>query len=292
MQTPSRASQPSPTRRPSWLALVGVGLACAVAVAGVGTAAATESGEAALAGSSKERTLKDPSIVESSGLALSHYRDSRLWTHNDSGGGSTIFALGKSGKTVAKYELVNASHLDWEGMASAKHDGAKYLFVGDIGDNGQRRSSIFVHRVREPRPGATRHRLHPKTYEFKYPDGAHNAETLMVRPGSMRIYIVTKGKQTSGAIYAAPTSPSAKHVNRLRRVGQAPAGMADGVFLDRDRFVLRGYEGGWLYRRIGAAPTRFPLPIKGESIAKDPHPAHVLVGSEGRYSSIWRVRLP
>jgi hypothetical protein len=261
--------------------------------AGVGTAsAASDDREASLAGSSKERTIKDPSIVESSGLARSSYRDSRLWTHNDSGGGSTIYALGGTGRTVAKYELVNASHLDWEGMASARHDGAKYLFVGDIGDNGQKRSSIFVHRVREPRPGAKHRRLHPKTYQFRYPDGAHNAETLMVKPGSMRIYIVTKGKQTSGAIYAAPTSPSTKRINTLRRVGQAPAGMADGVFLDRDRFVLRGYEGGWLYRRIGGSPTRFPLPVKGESIARDARPGHVLIGSEGRYSSIWRVRLP
>ncbi len=245
-----------------------------------------------MAGSSVERTIKDPSIVESSGLARSGYRAGRLWTHNDSGGGSTIFALGRTGRTVARYELAKSSHLDWEGMASARHRGVNYLFVGDIGDNGQKRSSIFVHRVREPRPAASRRLLKPKSFEFKYPDGAHNAETLMVKPGSMRIYIVTKGKKVSGGFYVAPRFPSTKRVNTLRRIGRAPAGMADGVFLDHQRFILRGYEGGWLYRRMGATPFRFPLPIKGESITRDSRPRTVLIGSEGRYSSIWRVRHP
>lgn len=245
-----------------------------------------------LAASSVERTIKDPAIVESSGLARSHLRPSRLWTHNDSGGGPIIFALGRTGRTTARYTLRGASHLDWEGMASAQRRGVSYLFVGDIGDNGARRSSVFVHRVREPKPGGHRRLLDPKTFEFKYPDGAHNAETLMVRPGSTRIYIVTKGKKVPGSVYVAPRVPSSKRVNVLRRVGPAPAGMADGVFLDRHRFILRGYEGGWLYRKIGARPVRFALPIKGESITKGSRARQVLIGSEGRYSDIWRVSLP
>lgn len=243
-------------------------------------------------GSSVERTLKDPAIVESSGLARSRYSKTRLWTHNDSGGGATIFAIAASGRTKARFELSGASHSDWEGMASAKRGKVSYLFVGDIGDNGSKRSNIYVHRVREPRPGVSGRSLKPVTYAFKYPDGPHNAETLMVKPGSLRIYVVTKGKKVPGAIYAASRSLSTKKVNVLRKVGPAPAGMADGVFLDRSRFILRGYEGGWLYRDFGADPKRFPLPIKGESITTSWRKKHVLIGSEGRYSQVWRVRLP
>ena len=239
-----------------------------------------------------ERTLKDPAIVESSGLARSRYSDTRLWTHNDSGGGTTIFAIAESGRTKARFELTGASHRDWEGMASAKRSGVSYLFVGDIGDNGSKRSNIYVHRVREPRPGASGRSLKPVTYAFKYPDGPHNAETLMVKPGSLRIYVVTKGKKQPGAIYAAQRSLSTKRVNVLRKVGPAPAGMADGVFLDKSRFVLRGYESGWLYRDVDANPKRFPLPIKGESITTAWRKNYLFVGSEGRYSQVWRVRLP
>jgi hypothetical protein len=271
----------------SGLAVLGL---ASLSVAALVPAAAT--GATSVAGASVERTIQDPDIVESSGLARSRYSDTRLWTHNDSGGGTLIYAIGKTGRTTATYELSGASHLDWEGMASAKKNGIAYLFVGDIGDNGSQRSSIFVHRVREPRVGSTARTLSPRTYELRYPDGAHNAETLMVRPGSMRIYVVTKGKQVNGAVYAAPRTLSTTRVNVMKRVDTAPPGLADGVFLDRQRYVLRGYESGWLYRRIGATPIRFPLPLKGESIATAWRRGHVLIGSEGRYSDIWRVPLP
>ena len=283
----TQATQPYSVARRSW-PIASLGMLLAVGLTIDPATAATSAGS----GASVERTLKDPTIVESSGLARSRYSDSRLWTHNDSGGGTTIFSIAASGRTKAKFELSGASHGDWEGMAAAKKRGVSYLFVGDIGDNGSKRSTISVHRVREPKPKAHGRTLRPKTYEFKYPDGAHNAETLMVKPGSLRIFIVSKGKKQPGAIYAAPKSLSTKRVNTLRKVGPAPAGMADGVFLDRSRFILRGYVSGWLYRRIGGTPQRFPLPAKGESITTGWRKGTVLIGSEGRYSKVWRVPLP
>jgi hypothetical protein len=238
------------------------------------------------------RTLKDPAITESSGLARSEYSRTRLWTHNDSGGGDYIYAIGARGQTVGRFTLVGASHVDWEAMSNVHKRGVNYLYLGDIGDNASKRSSIFVHRVRDPRLSQRNHRLHPTTWQFKYPDGAHNAETLLVRSGSLRIYIVTKGKGSRGAIYEAPRRLSRKHVNMLRRIGSAPEGMSDGVFLGRNRFLLRGYVSGWLYRRFGASPVRFPLPIKGESVARGWWPGTVLIGQEGRDSQVWQVRLP
>ncbi len=238
------------------------------------------------------RTLKDPGITESSGLARSAYSRTRLWTHNDSGGGDYIYAVGARGRTVGRFALVGASHLDWEAMSNVHKHGVNYLYLGDIGDNASKRSSIFVHRVREPRLRQRNHRLHPTTWQFKYPDGPHNAETLLVRPGSLRMYVVTKGKGSHGAIYEAPRRPSRNHINVLHKLGPAPVGMSDGVFLDHSRFILRGYESGWLYRRIGATPVRFPLPIKGESIARGWWPGTVLIGQEGRDSQVWQVRIP
>jgi hypothetical protein len=286
--SPSNTAPERSIAPPRWLiARSGLAIAgIALFIAAPAAATTTDSG------ASVERALKDPTIVESSGLARSRYSDTRLWTHNDSGGGTTIFAIAASGRTKARFELTGASHSDWEGMASAKRSGVSYLFVGDIGDNGSKRSTIYVHRVREPRPGVSGRSLKPVTYAFKYPDGPHNAETLMVKPGSLRIYVVTKGKQQPGAIYAAKRSLSTKRVNVLRKVGPAPAGMADGVFLDRSRFVLRGYESGWLYRNVDSTPKRFPLPIKGESITTAWRKKIVLIGSEGRYSEVWRVPLP
>jgi hypothetical protein len=256
----------------------------------VGTAAATKVAHTA---ATKVRTLQDPRITESSSLARSRYKKGRWWTANDSGGGTTLYAIGKSGRTVRTFNLTGASHRDWEGMARSVIGGVSYLYVGDIGDNGKKRSSIFVHRVKEPKPGRASGSLTKyKTYEFRYPDGAHNAEGLMVQPGTHRIFIVSKVKGAPGAIYRAPSTPSTTGVNTLTRIRSAPAGMSDAVFLRDGRFVLRGYVNGWLYSSMSATPRGFALPLKGESITQARNHNYVLVGSEHRFSSIWKVRLP
>ncbi|MDH4159516.1 MAG: hypothetical protein OEV62_04610 [Actinomycetota bacterium] len=277
-----------PTSRTSTLAstTLAAGLA--------GLLAAAVLPQAATAGSTGVvvRTMSDPRIVESSGLARSNFNTTRLWTHNDSGGGNIIYAIGRTGRTTATYRLANARSWDWEAMASARRNGVNYLFVGDIGDNRTWKDTIFVHRVREPKPSAPNGTLHPKSYEFRYPDGSHDAETLMVRPGSTRIYIVSKVRSASGHVYVAPKHPSVKRVNRLKRIATVPSGITDGVFLDRKRFVLRGYGSAWLYRSIGARPKQFSLPHSGESITRTWRRGSVFIGHEGRNSDIWRVPLP
>jgi len=290
MPTSKRPLRPTPRwfARRSTVAALALSVGVGVAVVG----SLPVSAAAGARGTLVVRTLTDPAIVESSGLARSSFSRTRLWTHNDSGGGTTIYAIGKSGRTMARFDLTGASHLDWEGMANARRNGVNYLYLGDIGDNHSKRQSIFVHRVREPRLTRSNRSLRPTTWEFKYPDGAHNAETLMVRPGTLRIYIVSKGKGSPGSIYVAPRTLSTKHVNVLRKLGPAPEGMADGVFLDRHRFVLRGYVSGWLYRKIGATPVRFRLPLKGESVTRGWASGTILIGSEGLHSDVWQVRLP
>lgn len=239
-----------------------------------------------------DRTLTDPRIVESSGLARSRYTRGALWTHNDSGGGPYLYKVGKGGATLARFRVANAPAYDWEALAGAERRGRSYLFVGDIGDNASKRSTILVHRVREPGAGATGGTLTPTTYEFRYPDGSHDAETLMVKPRSMRIYIVSKAHQGPGAIYVAPRNPSTTHLNTLRKVASAPTGLPDGVFLNRKSFVLRGYTTGYYYRRLGSRPVQFKLPLSGESITRGWNRHNVLIGEEGRDSQVWRVPLP
>lgn len=279
-------------------AVLGVTLASAV-VTGPGAIAQAPStrteatASVAHTAATKVRTLQDARITESSSLARSRYRKGRLWTANDSGGGTTLYAVGRAGKTVRTFDLTGASHRDWEGMARSVSGGVSYLYIGDIGDNGKKRSSIFVHRVKEPKPGRPSGSLTKyKTYEFRYPDGAHNAEGLMVQPRTHRIFVVSKVKGAEGAIYRAPSTPSTTSVNTLQRVRSAPAGMSDAVFLRDGRFVLRGYVNGWLYDSMNAAPRAFALPLKGESITQAWNPKFVFVGSEHKFSSIWRVKLP
>ena len=235
--------------------------------------------------------MTDARIVESSGLARSGYSSTVLWTANDSGGGPVIYAIGANGATVATYTVTGASAHDWEGMASARSGTTRYLYLGDIGDNASKRTTIAVHRVVEPSVLAKTGNLTPTTYVFRYPDGAHNAETLLVNPTTLRIYVVTKDTK-GGAIYAAPTTLSTTATNVLTKVTAAPVTLSDGTFLDDGRFILRGYERAYLYATMGGTPTVFGTPSPGESITAGFTAGTVFTGEEGKGSKIWRVTLP
>ena len=61
--------------------------------------------------------LRDPRIVEASGLAVSRRHPGVLWTHNDSGDPARLFAVGADGRTRAVLTLAGpctAGRDSWE----------------------------------------------------------------------------------------------------------------------------------------------------------------------------------
>ncbi|MFI6265415.1 hypothetical protein [Micromonospora sp. NPDC051006] len=83
------------------------------------------------------------------------------------------------------------------------------IWVGDIGDNDRTRQTIAVWRLA---PGADR----PVLYRMSYPDGAHDAEALLVT-GDGRPVIVTK---YSAVLYTPSTALRPGATVPLTRVGQ------------------------------------------------------------------------
>ena len=155
--------------------------------------------------------LEDKRIKESSGLALGVRDPSIFWTVNDSGGEPCVFAIDRSGKTRAKVRLRDAANFDWEDIASCKDEkGTPTLFIGDIGDNFFIRPSIQVYQIPEPEinaPGQSVAETEtgvPQLWRAYYPDGKHNAESLLVHPQTGRLYILTKSEDGRCALYAFP----------------------------------------------------------------------------------------
>lgn len=142
-------------------------------------------------------TVTSSQIDEASGLAASQRNASVLWTHNDSGDTARVFAISTTGALLGTYNLTGAAAFDWEDIAVGPGPvaGTSYLFAGDIGDNSALRSSIQVYRVPEPLvsgPPTTTNLGGVETITLTYPDGAHNAESLIVDPISGDFYIMTK----------------------------------------------------------------------------------------------------
>ena len=231
-----------------------------------------------------EFTISDSRITESSGLATDA-PDERYWTVNDSGDAGVAYALDPDGDVQGTLDF-RVEPVDVEAVGF--HDGR--LYVADIGDNREQRDFVTVYFFDEAEPADQP--VVYKAYDFAYPDGAHDAETLLVDDDG-RLYIVTKG--ASGGIYAAPESPERQGVNQLERVGDAPAFVTDGTVLADGRIVLRTYVSVEVldpgsYEVTARAAT--PAQKQGESITTTIDGTSLLIGSEGKRSKVLRIDIP
>jgi hypothetical protein len=106
--------------------------------------------------------------------------------------------------------------------------------------------------------------------------------------------VATKGL-TGGGLYRARARPARDRVNLLQRVARVPPEVTDGAFAPGGRgFVLRDYQGAFVYTAPGRRVAAFDLPLQlqGESITVSADGRSVLAGSEGPDSEVWRVPLP
>ena len=181
-------------------------------------------------------TIRDLRITESSGLVRDPSADI-YWTVNDSGDEGTAYGVRDDGN-VEGIVAFRAAPRDVEAVAMS----GRRLYVADIGDNRARRAFVTVYYFNDPEPN--NRTVSYRSYDFSYPDGAHDAETLLVEPGTNQLFIVTKSAK-GGAIYAAPPAPSRQGTNELTKLAPAPTGtFTDGTFLpDGQRVVLRTYTG-------------------------------------------------
>ncbi len=201
-----------------------------------------------------ERTRLAP-LPEASGVAVGRRVPGRLWTLNDSAQ-PVLFMLDTRGGVTGRIQLSGATVVDWEAISSGVCPAGSCLYVGDIGDNNATRDRITVYRLTEPgeTPAST---AAVDVFHARYPDGAHDAETLLVTPDG-GLYIVTKGSTGPVAIYRFPGEPRADgRVVQLERIGHPRSSgtvrrdeqITDGaVSSDGARVVLRTHEALNFYR--------------------------------------------
>jgi hypothetical protein len=225
--------------RPSHSGLLALGAAVAVAACGggdatgtVGTTAATRAAPAPKPAAARPAicgpltvtatgTVGAPDATEISGLVRSPTQPGVLWAHNDSGDRARIFALRTDGSEIASLDVPDAEAVDWEDIAVGPGD---TLLLGDIGDNGSVRDSIDVYRIPEPKLSSNPTATGPATrLRLRYPDGAHDAETLLADPRTGEMVVVTKRVDGRSGVYVG--SASAGGDQTLRRVATLRLGL-------------------------------------------------------------------
>jgi hypothetical protein len=203
----------------------------------------------------KAPLVRVPELPEGSGLAASRRTAGRFWSHNDSGE-AVLFALDGSGRVTGRVQVAGASVDDWEAIGVGPCPGGSCIYIADIGDNEAKRRQITVYRLPEPAADASGPAQVDAVFHATYPDGAHDAEALLVRSDG-RLHIVTKGDTGLVSLYRFPAELRAGTTMRLERVG-APrdprqpgenARITDGAVSPDDRWVvLRSRETLTFYR--------------------------------------------
>ncbi|WP_229074656.1 hypothetical protein [Actinoplanes sp. DH11] len=219
--------------------------------------------------------------------------------------GRRIFFLDRRCKVVRTVAYPSRPR-DTEDLARGA-DGT--IWVGDIGDNGGSRETIALWRLA---PGARK----PTLFRVSYPDGARDAEALVVS-GDGTPVVITKDPVTAG-IYVPAGELRAGRTTPLRRAGDVavpvtgtsnPFGFAGRLVItgaavssDGGRVVLRSYADAFEFDVAqgdvvaalteGSARTvALPDEPQGESIAYQPDGSALLTVSEGAGAALLRYPL-
>jgi hypothetical protein len=190
-------------------------------------------------------------LPEGSGLAASRQTPGRFWSHNDSGA-PELFALDSNGRVVGRVRMTGAAVEDWEAVAVGACPSGSCIYVADIGDNDAERKRITVYRIPEPSEASGSISV-SDVFHATYPDGAHDAESLLVTPDG-RLHIVTKGDTGPVSMYRFPNELRNGTTLRLERVG-GPRDPRPPAAAERITDGAVSPDGRWIVLRSPAALT-------------------------------------
>jgi hypothetical protein len=257
-----------------------------------------------------------PTLVELSGIIASRRHPGIFYAHNDSGDTARFFALNDKAEIEAELDLRGAVATDWEDIAlgpceagarrktgprhtnaggptaAPSHTAATCVYLGDIGDNNLIRAEYAIYRVAEPDElpsGGQSTDIAYERFPFVYPDGPHNAETLLVHPATGRIFVVTKVGGVVATVYEYPLPPKAGEVTTLVKVMPVSVPAEAGLITAGDfhpcsqRLLLRTYSSLFEMTSADGVPESIfaatPVPVPA---AVEPQGEAVTYGADGR----------
>jgi hypothetical protein len=260
--------------------------------------------------------IQNAAVTEASGIVASRMNSNVLWTHNDSLNPNQLFAMTKGGVDLGTYTVTGTSNLDWEDVAvgPGPTNGVQYLYIGDIGNlNNIRGNSITVYRVPEPIVGDTQPAGNYSlpgavAFNFSFPDGKRDAESMFIDPLTSDIYIISKEVSPTHLYRAAyPQSTSSTTTLQLMTTFAAPSFLtAADISPDGNEIIVRAAgettarlfvrpPGGSITDAFSTTPITIPLhaETQGEAIGFDSNGWGYFTTSEGAAQPIYYFdRLP
>ena len=243
-------------------------------------------------------------LAEISGIAASRQNPRVLWIHNDRAR-DQVFAVATDGRLLGTWTLGGeVDDLEDIAMGPGPRQDLQYLYCGDIGDNSVLRSSIRVYRAAEPAVDATLMKElgstgfpEVETFHLSYPDGAHNAEALMVDPWTGDVLIATKERGIARIYQAKPSQLTDGAKVKLSFVTELAFDIvsAGDISADGREIILRQEDFARIWKRrpgqtlaeaLTGEPTEVPVigtpsEPNGEAVAFAPDVSGYFTISEG-----------
>jgi hypothetical protein len=256
--------------------------------------------------------IKVRQLNEVSGMAASRLNPYVFWLHNDGDSGQ-LFAVRATGKLASAIDCpIAVEDVEDVALGPGPIAGVDYLYLGDVGDNRENRDTIQVIRVPEPNlSNAARQPIAPNAFEairLEYPDGPHDAETLLVDPTTGSLLVVTK-EPGRARMYEAPAGELKQGATvKLRLAGTLRVAdvSAGSISPDGKWLLLRQEANGWLWPRatgqtvaeaISGEPIAVPVRGEnqgpnGEAITFSADGTSYFTVSEGKNQAIYEFPLP
>ena len=229
--------------------------------------------------------LKSRVLAEVSGIAASRQNPGYLWAEEDSGNPNQIQLINPAGELAGQFTLPALDNNDWEDIAVGPGPvaGRSYVYLADVGDNMSFNPEKRVYRF--PEPVLARKKLpvnesitNVQTLVLTMPDGAENAEAILLDPITKDIYVLTKGSDCR--VYKAAYPQSLTEPTRMEPVITLPVSNVTSASLSPDgrEILIRSYNQLCYYQRgpgqsVGEAlkhqPRYLPLAFEpqGEAVA-------------------------
>jgi hypothetical protein len=250
--------------------------------------------------------IESDDIEEASGVVASAIHPGVFYVHNDAGGDPEIFAVGAQGEDLGAFEVEGADAVDWEDIGRGPCPAGSCLYLADIGDNDLKRSTYTIYRVPEPGAVGSDGEVEADAFSFVYPDGSHNAETLLVHPDTGAITIVTKVASGASSLYELDLPPSPGGALVASKAGEiappdgSPRFTGGDVHPSAEGVLLRTYSHALFYpalpgqrvaEALSGAPCAVPVAAEeqGEAIAWTRDGAGYVTVSEGAHADLHAV---
>jgi len=204
----------------------------------------------------------DARVPESSGLAQA--QGNTFWTHSDSGNPAILYRIGPSGELLQILPLT-LPNIDWEDLA----EDAEYLYIGDFGNNLNRRRDLRIYRLAKHRAALT-DTIHfsledQQAFPPKKGNLLYDLEAFFQYQDSLYLFNKSRGRNKQLKLYTLPARPGHYQASLQAQLPLQAMITAAARSPDGKQFALLGYGKLYLFDtaggRISLEGKRYCLPV-------------------------------